>query len=218
MQVSAQLVKELRDRTGAGMMDCKAALAETGGDLEKAIDALRKKGLAAAAKRAGRVAADGLVTSYIHAGGKLGVLVEVNCETDFVARTDDFQELVRDVAMHVAAADPRFVRREEVPSEAIERERAIFREQAAASGKPAQVIEKIVEGKLEKFYAEACLLEQPFVKNPDQTVGQLVQERVARIGENIQVRRFARFKLGEGIEKRSTDLAAEVAATISGQG
>jgi elongation factor Ts len=158
------------------------------------------------------------VTSYIHAGGKLGVLVEVNCETDFVARTDDFQELVRDVAMHVAAADPRFVRREEVPSEAIERERAIFREQAAASGKPAQVIEKIVEGKLEKFYAEACLLEQPFVKNPDQTVGQLVQERVARIGENIQVRRFARFKLGEGIEKRSTDLAAEVAATISGQG
>jgi elongation factor Ts len=218
MQVSAQMVKELRDRTGAGMMDCKAALAETGGDLEKAIDALRKKGLAAAAKRAGRVAADGLVTSYIHAGGKLGVLVEVNCETDFVARTDDFQELVRDVAMHVAAADPRFVRREEVPSEAIERERAIFREQAAASGKPAQVIEKIVEGKLEKFYAEACLLEQPFVKNPDQTVGQLVQERVARIGENIQVRRFARFKLGEGIEKRSTDLAAEVAATISGQG
>ena len=218
MQVSAQMVKELRERTGAGMMDCKSALAEAGGDLEKAIDALRKRGLAAAAKRAGRVAAEGLVTSYIHAGGKLGVLVEVNCETDFVGRTEEFQELVRDVAMHVAAADPRYVRREEVPAEALERERAIFREQAAASGKPAPVIEKIVEGKLEKFFAESCLLEQPFVKNPDQTVGQLVQEKVAKIGENIQVRRFARFKLGEGIEKRTTDLAAEVAATLSGQG
>jgi elongation factor Ts len=218
MQVSAQMVKELRERTGAGMMDCKAALAEAGGDLEKAIDALRKRGLAAAAKRAGRVAAEGAVASYIHAGGKLGVLVEVNCETDFVGRTEEFQELVRDVAMHVAAADPRYVRREEVPAEALERERAIFREQAAASGKPAQVIEKIVEGKLEKFYAESCLLEQPFVKNPDLTVGQLVQEKVAKIGENIQVRRFARFKLGEGIEKRAADLAAEVAATLSGQG
>jgi elongation factor Ts len=199
------------------MMDCKAALAESGGDLEKAIDALRKKGLAAAAKRAGRVAAEGLVTSYIHAGGKLGVLLEVNCETDFVGRTEEFQDLVRDVAMHVAAADPRYVRREEVPAGDLERERAIFREQAAASGKPAQVIEKIVEGKIEKFFAEACLLEQPFVKNPDQTVGQLVQEKVAKIGENIQVRRFARFKLGEGIEKKASDLAAEVAATL-GQG
>ena len=216
MQVSAQQVKELRDRTGAGMMDCKSALAEAAGDLEKAVDVLRKKGLAAAAKRSGRVAADGAVTSYIHAGGKLGVLVEINCETDFVARTDDFQELARDIAMHVAAAEPRYVSREEVPAEVLERERAIFRDQAAASGKPANVIDKIVEGKLEKFFAESCLLEQAFVKNPDQTVGQLVQERVAKVGENIRVRRFARFKLGEGIEKRSGDLAAEVAATLAG--
>jgi len=218
MQVSAQMVKELRDRTGAGMMDCKSALAEAAGDVEKAIDLLRKKGLAAAAKRSGRVAADGLVTSYIHAGGKLGVLVEVNCETDFVGRTEEFQELVKDVAMHVAAAEPRYVRREEVPAEVLERERAIYREQAAATGKPANVLERIVEGKLDKFFAEACLLEQPFVKNPDLTIGQLVQEKVARIGENIQIRRFARFKLGEGIEKKSVDLAAEVAATLSGQG
>jgi len=216
MQVTAQLVKELRDRTGAGMMDCKAALAEAQGDLEKAVDVLRKKGLAAAAKKAGRVAADGAVTAYIHAGGKLGVLVEINCETDFVARTEEFQELAKDIAMHVAAAEPRWVRREEVPSDVLERERAIFREQAAASGKPANVVEKIVDGKLEKFYAESCLLEQTFVKNPDQTISQLVQEKVAKIGENIQVRRFARFKLGEGIEKRGGDLAAEVAATLAG--
>ena len=218
MQVSAQMVKELRERTGAGMMDCKAALAETGGDLEKAIDTLRKKGLAAAAKKAGRVAAEGLVHSYIHPGGKIGVLVEINCETDFVARTEAFQELAKDVAMHVAAADPRFVRREEVTEDVLARERAIYAEQAAASGKPAAVVEKIVAGKMDKFYAEACLLEQPFVKNPDQTVGQMVQEQVAKIGENIQVRRFARYKLGEGIEKRSGDLAAEVAATLAGQG
>jgi len=209
-------VKELRDRTGAGMMDCKAALAEAAGDLEKAVDVLRKKGLAAAAKKAGRVAADGMVASYIHAGGKLGVLLEVNSETDFVARTDEFQELVKDIAMHVAAAEPRWVRREEVPADVLERERAIFRDQAAASGKPANVVEKIVEGKLEKFYADSCLLEQPFVKNPDQTIAQLVQEKVAKIGENIRVRRFARFKLGEGLEKRSGDLAAEVAATLAG--
>jgi elongation factor Ts len=216
MQVTAQLVKELRDRTGAGMMDCKAALAEAQGDLEKAVDVLRKKGLAAAAKKAGRVAADGMVASYIHAGGKLGVLVEINCETDFVARTDEFQDLAKDIAMHVAAAEPRYVRREEVPADVLERERAIFREQAAASGKPANVIERIVDGKLDKFYAESCLLEQAFVKNPDQTITQLVQEKVAKIGENIQVRRFARFKLGEGLEKRSGDLAAEVAATLAG--
>jgi elongation factor Ts len=206
------MVKELRERTGAGMMDCKSALAETQGDMEKAVDLLRKKGLAAAAKKAGRVAAEGAVGSYIHAGGRIGVLVEVNCETDFVTKTEQFQQLVRDVAMHIAAAEPRFVRREEVTPDVLERERAIYREQAAATGKPANVIEKIVDGKLEKFYAEACLLEQPFVKNPDQTVGQLVTEAVARIGENIQVRRFARFKLGEGIEKRQTDFAAEVMA------
>jgi len=216
MQVSAQMVKELRDRTGAGMMDCKSALTEAKGDLESAIDLLRKKGLAAAAKKSGRVAADGLVSAYIHAGGKLGVLIEVNCETDFVARTEEFQELVKDLAMHVAAAEPRYVRREEVDADVLEREKAIYREQAQASGKPANVVEKIIEGKVEKYFAEICLLEQAFVKNPDQTVTQLVQEKVAKIGENIQVRRFARFKLGEGIEKKSTDLAAEVAATIAG--
>ena len=216
--IPAKLVKELREKTGAGMMDCKKALEEAGGDIEAATAALRTKGLADAAKRAGREANEGIVDSYIHAGGRVGVLIEVNCETDFVARTDGFQELVKDIAMHVAAAEPRWVRREEVPDDVLERERAIFREQAAASGKPAQVVAKIVEGKLEKFFAENCLLEQAFVKNPDQTVTQLVQERVAKIGENIQVRRFARFKLGEGIEKRGGDLAAEVAATLAGQG
>ncbi|MCB1007489.1 MAG: translation elongation factor Ts [Acidobacteria bacterium] len=216
MQITAQMVKELRERTGAGMMDCKTALAEVDGDMEKAVDALRKKGLAAAAKKAGRVAADGVVGSYIHAGGKIGVLVEVNCETDFVARTEGFQDLVKDVAMHVAAADPRYVRREEVPADVLERERAIYSEQAAASGKPANVIEKIVEGKVEKFFAESCLLEQPFVKNPDISVGQMVTDAVAKIGENIQVRRFVRFKLGEGIERKESDFAAEVMAAAKG--
>jgi elongation factor Ts len=212
MQITAQMVKELRERTGAGMMDCKWALGEAQGDMEKAIDLLRKKGLSAAAKKAGRVTAEGAVGSYIHAGGKIGVLVEVNCETDFVARTDQFQELVRDVAMHIAAADPRFVSREEVTPEVLERERAIFREQALASGKPPQVVERIVEGKLEKYYSEHVLLEQPFVKNPDVTVGQLITEKIAKIGENIQVRRFARYRLGEGIEKRKEDFAQEVLA------
>ena len=216
MQITAQMVKELRERTGAGMMDCKAALAETGGDFEQAVDVLRKKGLAAAAKKAGRVAAEGAVLSYIHAGGKLGVLVEVNCETDFVAKTDEFQELVKDIAMHIAAAEPRYVERSEVTPEILERERAIYKEQALASGKPANVVDKIVDGKMEKFYAEAVLLEQPFVKDPDTTVGQLITAKVAKIGENLKVRRFVRFKLGEGIEKKSTDFAAEVAAMTQG--
>jgi elongation factor Ts len=211
-EVTAQMVKELRERTGAGMMDCKNALNECKGDMETAVDTLRKKGLAAAAKKAGRITAEGAVASYIHAGGKIGVLVEINCETDFVARTDQFQELVRDIAMHIAAAEPRVVRREEVTSDLLEREQAIFRDQALASGKPANVVEKIVAGKIEKYYSEFVLLEQPFVKNPDQTVAQLISEKVAKIGENIQVRRFARFKLGEGIEKRQDDFAAEVAA------
>ena len=211
-QVTAQMVKELRERTGAGMMDCKNALGECQGDMEKAVDALRKKGLAAAAKKAGRVTAEGAVGSYIHGGGKLGVLVEVNCETDFVARTDQFQELVRDIAMHIAAAEPKFVRREEVTQDVLDRERAIFQDQALASGKPAAVVEKIVQGKMEKYYSEFVLLEQPFVKNPDVTISQLIAEKVGKIGENIQVRRFVRFKLGEGIEKRQDDFAAEVAA------
>jgi len=211
-EITAQMVKELRERTGAGMMDCKSALTETQGDLDAAVDALRKKGLAAAAKKAGRVTAEGAVGSYIHAGGKIGVLVEVNCETDFVARTDQFQELVRDIAMHIAATDPRFVRREEVTADALEHERTIFREQALASGKPEKVVERIVEGKMEKYYSEFVLLEQPFVKDPDKTVAQLIAEKVGKIGENIQVRRFVRFKLGEGIEKRKDDFAAEVLA------
>jgi len=208
------MVKELRERTGAGMMDCKNALLESKGDIEQAIDGLRKKGLASAAKKAGRVTAEGVVGSYIHAGGKIGVLVEVNCETDFVARTDEFQELVRDIAMHIAAADPRFVRREEVTADVLDRERAVQREKTLAEGKPEKVVDKIVEGRMEKFFAEQVLLEQPFVKDPDKTVGDLVTAKVAKIGENIQVRRFSRFKLGEGIEKRSNDFAAEVAAQV----
>lgn len=214
MEITAQMVKELRERSGAGMMDCKAALVETKGDIETAVDTLRKKGLAAADKKAGRVAAEGAVGSYIHAGGKLGVLVEVNCETDFVARTEQFQELVRDIAMHIAAAEPRFVRREEVTSDVLERERAIYREQTIAAGKPEKMVDKIVDGKIEKFYSEAVLMEQAYVKNPDQTVGELVVEKVAKIGENIQIRRFVRFRLGEGIEKRKEDFAAEVAAVV----
>jgi elongation factor Ts len=212
MEVTAQMVKQLRERTGAPMMDCKAVLGEAKGDIEAAIDLLRKKGLAAAAKKAGRITAEGAVGSYIHAGGKIGVLVEVNCETDFVARTEAFQELVKDIAMHIAAADPRFIAREEITADVLERERAIFREQALASGKPANVVNRIVDGKVEKFYSESVLLEQPFVKDPDRTVGQLIAERVGKIGENIKVRRFARFKLGEGLEKRSDDFAAEVMA------
>jgi elongation factor Ts len=211
MEITAQMVKQMRERTGAPMMDCKAALAEAQGDLEKAVDVLRKKGLAAAAKKAGRITAEGAVGAYIHAGGKIGVLVEVNCETDFVARTDQFQELVRDVAMHIAAADPRFVHRDEVTADVLERERAIYRDQALATGKPPAVVERIVAGKLEKYYSEFVLLEQPFVKDSDRTVGQMIAERIGRIGENIQVRRFTRYKLGEGIEKRRDDFAGEVA-------
>ena len=212
MAITAQMVKELRERTSAPMMDCKTALTETQGDMEKAVDFLRKKGLSAAAKKAGRIAAEGAVGSYIHGAGKLGVLVEVNCETDFVARTDEFQDLIRDIAMHIAAAEPRFVRREEVTQDVLDREREIFRDQAIASGKPANVVERILEGKMEKYFSEYVLLEQPFVKDSDKTIGQLITEKIAKIGENIQVRRFVRFKLGEGIEKRQEDFAAEVAA------
>jgi elongation factor Ts len=197
MEITAQMVRELRERTGAPMMDCKAALSEASGDVENAIDVLRTRGLAKAAKKAGRATSEGMVGHYIHAGGKIGVLVEIDCETDFVARTEDFQSLVRDVAMHIAAADPRFVRREEVTPEVLEHEKAIFREQALASGKPAAVVDRIVDGKIEKFYGEAVLLEQPFVKDPEVTIGQLVAARIAKVGENIQIRRFARFKVGE---------------------
>ncbi|OIP62207.1 MAG: elongation factor Ts [Nitrospirae bacterium CG_4_9_14_3_um_filter_53_35] len=199
--ISADQVKELRSRTGAGIMDCKKALAESNGELEGAIDYLRKKGLSAAAKRSGRTTAEGLVSSYIHAGGKIGVLVEVNCETDFVARNEEFQTMVKDIAMHIAAARPLFIQREEVPQDFLDRERGIFREQAIGSGKPEKIVDKIVEGRLDKYYGEVCLMEQPFVKDTDITIKDLITRNIAKIGENIQIRRFARYELGEGIEK-----------------
>jgi elongation factor Ts len=195
--ISAQAVKELRERTGAGMMECKAALTEAGGDMEAAIDILRARGAAKAAKRAEREAREGAVGSYIHMGGKIGVLVEINCETDFVARNEAFQTLVRDVAMHIAAASPVSIRREDFPADLVERERNVYREQMKESGKPEQIWDKIVDGKLEKFFAEQALLEQPYVKNPDITVGQLITEAASKTGEKIEVRRFTRFALGE---------------------
>ncbi len=199
MEVTASLVKELREKTGAGMMDCKKALAETAGDLPKAVDYLRQKGLAAASGKADRVATDGAIGAYVHAGGKLGVLVEINCETDFVARTAEFQSLLKDVAMQVAATNPRCVRREEISADEVEREKVIYRQQALESGKPEKVVEMIVQGKMEKFYSEVCLLEQSFVKDPDKKVIDVVNDAIARLGENIQVRRFARYHLGEGV-------------------
>jgi len=202
MEISSQLVKDLRQRTGAGVMDCKAALNEAQGDMEAAIEHLRRKGLASAAKKAGRIATDGLVSAYIHAGGKIGVLVEVNCETDFVARTADFQAFVKNIAMHIAAANPQYIRREEVPPDVLEREKRIYRTQALDSGKPEKVIDKIVEGKLERFYSEACLLEQTYVKDSDLTIKDVLDALIAKIGENIAVRRFARFQLGEGLQSR----------------
>lgn len=209
------MVKELRERTGAGMMDCKKALTETNGDMEKAVDSLREKGLAAAAKKASRIASEGLVESYIHGAGRIGVLVEVNCETDFVAKTDDFKSLVRDIAMQIAAANPGYVTREEVPEEILNHEREILRAQALNEGKPANIVEKMIEGRLKKFYQENCLLEQAFIKDPDKTITQLITERVSKIGENISVRRFTRYQLGEGIEKKSNDFAAEVMAAVN---
>jgi elongation factor Ts len=195
--VSAQQVKELRDRTGAGFTACREALLESGGDIDKAIAVLRKKGQAAAAKKAQRATSEGLVSCYIHAGGKIGVLVELNCESDFVARTDDFQRLCHDVAMHIAALDPRFLRREEVTPEILDRERDIYKDQAKQTGKPENVIEKIVNGKMEKFYEENCLYEQHFIKDEGITVKELVDQAIAKVGENIAIRRFSRFKVGE---------------------
>jgi elongation factor Ts len=200
MNITATMVKELREKTGVGMMKCKQALQDVDGDLGEAEKLLRKQGAAAAAKKAGRATGEGLVASYIHTGGKIGVLLEVNCETDFAARSDDFRELVRGISMHVAAAAPRWVRRDEVPASELEDEREIARAQALKEGKPEKIVDKIVEGKIEKFYAQQCLLEQPYVKEPDRTVEQVVQGAVARIGENILLRRFARFVLGEPLE------------------
>jgi elongation factor Ts len=201
MELNAAVVKELREKTGAGFMDCKKALAETGGNLDKAVDYLRQKGLAAAAKKADRVAADGAVGAYVHPGGKIGVLVEINCQTDFVARTTEFQTLVKDVAMQIAAASPRYVKREEVPGDEIAKEREIYHRQALESGKPEKVIEKIVEGKMERFYSEVCLVEQSFIKDPDRKVNDIINDAITRMGEKIEVRRFARYHLGEGVQK-----------------
>jgi elongation factor Ts len=208
--ISAQLVKELRERTNAGFSDCRAALVEAGGDIEKAIAVLRKKGQAAAAKKAQREASEGLVGSYIHAGGKIGVLVEINCESDFVARTNEFQQLCHDIAMHIAALDPRYVRREEVTSEMLEKEREIYTAQARATGKPDAVIEKIVNGKMEKFYEENCLYEQHYIKDESVTIGEMITQAVAKLGENMGIRRFVRFKVGEvgGNASAGTESAA----------
>ena len=213
-EITAALVKELRERTGAGMMDCKKALSATDGDLEKAIDFLREKGLAAAAKKAGRVAAEGLVEAYIHGGGRIGVLVEVNCETDFVAKTDAFKELVKDIAMHIAATNPSYLKREEVPTAELEHEQAVLAEQARNEGKPEKIIEKMVAGRIEKYYKEVCLMEQPFVKDPDKTISDLITDSIAKIGENISIRRFTRYQLGEGIEKKEENFAEEVMSFV----
>lgn len=214
-EITAAAIKALREKTGAGMMECKRALTEAEGSEESAIEILRKRGLASAKKKEGRVAAEGVVGSYIHMGGKVGVLVEVNCETDFVARGEEFQQLVKDIAMHIAAAEPRYVSSAEIPEEALNKEKEIARAQAANdpknANKPEQVIEKIVEGRLNKFYEEVVLLDQPFIKDPAKTVGEMVTENVAKTGEKITIRRFARYKMGEGLAKREEDFGDEVA-------
>jgi len=217
-EVSPSAVKSLREKTGAGMLDCKNALVEASGDENQAIEILRKKGMATAGKKAGRVTAEGVVGSYIHMGGKVGVLVEINCESDFVARGDEFQQLVKDVAMHIAASDPRYASRDEVPASDLDKEREILREQLKNdpknAGKPDDVLNKIIDGRLNKYYEENVLIDQPFVKDPSKTVGELVAEKIASIKENITIRRFTRYKMGEGIEKRSDDFAAEVASMV----
>ncbi len=214
--ITAEMVKALREKTGAGMMDCKRALAETNGDAEKAIEILREKGLSQAAKKAGRIAAEGLVESYIHGGGRIGVLVEVNIETDFAAKNEEFKTFVKDIAMQIAASKPEYIKREEVPTDVIEKEKEILRAQALNEGKPEKIIEKMVEGRIEKFYAESCLLEQAFIKDPDITVKQLLTQKISTIGENITIRRFARFEKGEGIEKKEENFADEVMKQIGG--
>ena len=214
MAISAQAVKDLREQTGCGMMDCKQALTEANGDFDKASDILREKGLAKAAKKAGRIASEGLVVSYIHGDGRIGVLLEVNSETDFVAKNQEFQDFCKDIAMHIAAIAPKYVRREEVPEEEVEHEKEILTAQVVAEGKPEHIAEKIVSGRIDKFFTEICLLEQPFIKDPDQTVEQLNAALIGKIGENITIRRFARFERGEGLEKRNDNLADEVKKTL----
>lgn len=212
--VTTDMIKELRTLTGAGILDCRNALRECDGNVEEAVDYLRTKGLASAAKKSGRIASEGIVTSYIHGNGKIGVLVEVNCETDFVAKTEDFHTLARDIAMQIAASKPGYVKREEVPAEVVEKERAVVKEMTLNEGKPEHIVDKIVDGRMNKFFNEICLLEQPFIKDTDKTVEELIKEKIAAIGENIQVRRFTRYEMGEGIEKKQEDFADEVASMI----
>lgn len=212
MAITAAMVKELRELTGAGMLDCKNALDKANGDIKKASEILREQGLSAAAKKAGRIATEGVVESYIHAGGRIGVLVEINCETDFVAKTDQFKEFCKDIAMQIAAANPRYVRREEAPQEELDKEREILRAQALNEGKPAHIVDKMVEGRMSKYYEEFCLLEQTFIKDPDKTISGLLNEKVGQIGENISIRRFVRYELGEGLEKKQDNFVEEVMA------
>jgi elongation factor Ts len=208
------MVKELRERTGAGMLDCKKALEKTDGDIEKAIDLLREKGLAAAAKKAGRITAEGMVGSYIHMGGRIGVLIEVNCETDFVAKTEGFKEFVKNMAMQVAASKPLYVSRDEVPGDVLEKEKQILRQQALNEGKPEKIVDKMVEGRIEKFFKETCLLEQPYIRDPEVSVQQVLTETIAKIGENISIRRFVRYEMGEGLQKKEENFAEEVMAQV----
>lgn len=216
MEISASMVKELREMTGCGMMDCKKALTESNGDMEKAVEFLREKGLAAAAKKAGRIAAEGIVDSYIHGGGRIGVLVEVNIETDFAAKNTEFRSFVKDVAMQIAASSPQYVRREDVPQEVVEKEKEILKVQAMNEGKPANIAEKMVAGRVEKFYKEICLLEQPFIKDTDKTVQDIVNEKIAAIGEKISIRRFVRYEMGEGLAKKEENFAEEVMKQVKG--
>jgi elongation factor Ts len=209
--VTAGMVKELREMTGAGMMDCKKALVETEGNIEKAVDLLREKGLSKAAKKAGRIAAEGSVVSYIHGGGRIGVLVEINSETDFVAKNDEFQQFAKDIAMQVAAAKPLYLTKEDVPQDEIDHEKKILREQALNEGKPEKIVDKMVEGRIKKYYKEVCLMEQPFIKDGDKTITQLLTEKIAFLGENIKIRRFTRYEVGEGLEKKEENFAEEVA-------
>ncbi|MBE7065005.1 MAG: translation elongation factor Ts [Ruminococcaceae bacterium] len=216
MAIDAKMIKELRERTSAGIADCKKALTETNGDMEKAAEYLREKGLAAAVKKSGRIASEGVVASYIHMGGKIGVLVEVNCETDFVAKNEVFTAFVKDIAMHIAASNPLYVRKEDVPAEDLEKEAAVLRAQAINEGKPEKIVDKIVSGRMEKYYDDYCLMEQSFVKNPDQTIGDYVKEKIATLGENITIRRFVRYEMGEGLAKKEENFAEEVMKQVNG--
>jgi len=215
MNISPAMVKELREKTGSGMMDCKNALVQSEGDMEKALDFLREKGLAAAAKRAGRIASEGMVDSYIHGGGRIGVLVEINTETDFAAKNEEFKIFVKDVAMQIAANKPEFVKREEIPQDIIDREKKIIRAQAIEEGKPEKIIDKMIDGRIEKYFADVCLMEQPWIKDTDKTIGQLLTEKIVKIGENITIRRFVRFEKGEGIEKKQENFADEVMKQVN---